>query len=114
MFNDFGRGFNRSGPTPNEPPRPRHRDRVSGVDVPREIAGKVRIVDADRAWRNGPMLVLEIVGENAIYGPLVCFAGSVQADLRDALDRDRAVVARVSPPRSEGQMAVVTTATAFR
>jgi hypothetical protein len=114
MFSDFARGYQRREPPRQDPPRPSGKVRVHGVDVPREIAGTVRIVDADRAWRDGPMLVLEIVGESCIYGPLVCFAGSVQADLRDAHDRGKAVIARIRPPRAEGQMPVVGSASAFR
>ena len=117
MFNDFERGFNskpqQSSPPPRDPPRPRRKERVTGADVPSEIVGTVVIVDADRAWRNGPMLVLDIEGENSVYGPLVCFAGSVQADLRAALAAGKPVMARVRPPRAEGQMPVVSTANPF-
>lgn len=113
MFSSFGMGYRHPSqtPPPSDPPRPRHKERVTGNAIPAEIAGEVRILDADRAWRNGPMLVLEIVGEHAVYGPLVCFAGSVQADLHNAKAARRTVIARVRPARAEGQMAVISSVT---
>ena len=110
MFSDFARGFQRNA-RPTGPTRPRHKRRITGADVPAEVVGKVSIVDADRAWREGPMLVLDIEGDDAVHGPLICFAASVQADLRAAHEVGRRVMVRVRPPRSEGHMPVVSSAT---
>lgn len=93
-------------------PTPRHRQpaRLSGADVPEMVQGTVRVVDADRTAKTGPMLVLEIVGDGTTYGPLVCFSASMQAVLRHAVDTKATVIARVQKPRSEGHMPVVTSA----
>lgn len=96
---------------PQTPPQPRAPSRLHGADVPAMIDGIVRVVDADRTARTGPMLVLEIIGDDTIFGPLVCFSAAVQSDLRAALADGLRVMARIQPPRTEGQMPVVTSAT---
>lgn len=96
---------------PQTPPKPRAPSRLHGADVPAMIDGIVRVVDADRTARTGPMLVLEIIGDDTIFGPLVCFSAAVQSDLRTALADGLRVMARIQPPRTEGQMPVVTSAT---
>ena len=84
------------------------RQRVSGLDVPASISGMIRIVDADRRWRGGAMLVFEVLGDHATYGPLVCFDEPLQARIRTAAASNAAMTLAIKAPRNEGQNPVAT------
>ena len=84
----------------------------TGAAVPREVAGRVQIIDADRRSRNGPMLVVQLVagrpeyGEQR-YGPLVCFDADAIAALKTATEEGRSVIATVRPARIDSHMPTI-------
>lgn len=113
IFDEMFAGFSRPGGFGSAQPKaraPKPPSRLHGVDVPQSIRGIVRMLDADRKARTGPMLVLEIVGSETIYGPLFCFSASVQEELRKSIDQGLEVIARIQPPRAEGHSPVVVSA----
>lgn len=106
----FGAGFGRGAASP--PPRaaPKAPSRLHGVDVPETIRGIVRVVDAERHAKTGPMLVVEIVGSQTIYGPLMCFSASVIEELYKSIDQGIEVMAKIQKPRSDTQSPVIVSA----
>ena len=82
-------------PPPPDPEKPRKR----GFDVPPAISGIVRIIDDDRKAK---LLIVEVEGRDARYGPLLAYAGTVRDTLLAANNRYGTL--RVRPPRHETSM----------
>ncbi|MDH7971310.1 hypothetical protein QH494_03880 [Sphingomonas sp. AR_OL41] len=80
--------------------------RLHGTDIPETVSGTVTLIHSDQTKESDPVLVVEIVGDDEIYGPLVCFSAFTQATLRSAASNGRGVNVSVSRPRSDDRMPV--------
>ena len=87
----------RRGRTP--PPAPPQKPRRSGSDVPAALAGTIRIIDDDRRSR---ILVIEVDGKDAVFGPMLAYAGAARDNLIAATGRHATL--RIRPARAEGYM----------
>lgn len=75
--------------------------RRSSHGVPAAIGGVINVIDDDRRSR---LIVFEVDGKDALYGPILAHGGGVRDNIINA--NGRYATLRVRPPRQEGSMPV--------
>lgn len=102
-FSTVGFGSTRRGGTGGGRPR----RRIGGRSIPEEIVGTVQPRPGG-GRDDGEIMTIDVVGEFDTYGPLICFARSVQIDAGVAAACGRQVTVRVRQPAEEGFMPIAT------
>ena len=83
--------------------RPRPGKIVQGDDMPGRIYGRIELRD-ERPIPKGKMMVLGVIGQEAVYDPIVCFDEKVIERIRIAAQLDRVVSLKIRKPGKPGQM----------
>lgn len=89
------------------PPRPTQRPRpntiLQGSAVPERIYGRISLHD-ERPTQKGRMLVIGVIGQEAVYDPIVCFDDKIIDKIKIAAQLDRVVSLKVRKPGNARQM----------
>lgn len=91
-------------PAPQPAPAPKPRKRmIEGAFIPPFVTGSV-IVQDERSWRGGPMVIITILDEigNDEYGPITVFDQDIIKTIREGRMGD-VLTMSVRQPRKEGQ-----------
>jgi hypothetical protein len=90
---------------PKEPPvapKEKAKERLTGFEIPPAISGVINIMDDD--VKSG-IIIIEVEGQNNIYGPMIAYAGQVRDNLIKG-NRHHGTL-RVRPPRNHMSMAQI-------
>lgn len=102
MMGGFADMMRSSGQT--HAPRPRTRRHLSGDEIPPTVQGRISIV-AEREWRGGTIMTVNVVNDDFVYGPMVVFQDASQVVARDAAERTAS--GRVDQPTNSSQSPVL-------
>jgi hypothetical protein len=87
---------------PKEKEKEREKERLTGFEIPPAISGVINIMDDD--VKSG-VIIIEVEGQNNIYGPMIAYAGQVRDNLIKG-NRHHGTL-RVRPPRNHMSMAQI-------
>jgi hypothetical protein len=91
-------------PPPQRPTwRPRPSTVLQGAAVPERIYGRISLHD-ERPTQKGKMLVIGVIGQEAVYDPIVCFDDKIIDKIKIAAALDRVVSLKVRKPGNARQM----------